>query len=342
MLIQYKCPNCGSDMGFDTESGALSCESCGREDNIETFDDDYITRTFTEEEAVEYQCENCGAAVVTDADTTATSCSFCGSSAVIADRLSGDLAPGMVIPFSINKEDAKKAFRKWCKKGRFTPRKFMYANRIKKITGMYVPFWIYDLGSQMKINAVGTKVRTYTRGDYVYTETKYFDIKRDMDIYFNKVPADASVKMNDELMDLLEPFHYKDLKDFKTPYLAGYLAEKYNLDDDALYERVKQKVTPSIRSYAEQTMRGYTKVMKRQDTLHINNLKSTYVLFPVWMVYYDYEQQEHTFAMNGQTGKVVGKPPISKGKLAVWAASIAASSFAVLKVAAFAMGGVLW
>ena len=32
------------------------------------------------------------------------------------------------------------------------------------------------------------------------------------------------------------------------------------------------------------------------------------------MVYYDYDQSEHTFAMNGQTGKVVGKPPLSFGK----------------------------
>src|SRR5690625_4463785 len=101
-------------MGFDSESGTLSCSSCGRKDNIEEFPDDYIKNTFTEEEAKEYHCENCGAHVITDMDTTATSCSFCGAGVVLGDRLTGDLAPGKVIPFTISKDEARAAFQKWC------------------------------------------------------------------------------------------------------------------------------------------------------------------------------------------------------------------------------------
>src|SRR5699024_11852653 len=68
--------------------------------------------------------------------TTATSCSFCGAAVVLLDRLTGKLAPGKVIPFAISKEEARKAFKKWCKNGRFTPPGFMTADRIKNITGM--------------------------------------------------------------------------------------------------------------------------------------------------------------------------------------------------------------
>src|SRR5690606_26207903 len=124
--------------------------------------EDFITTTFSEDEAKEYYCENCGAHVVTDADTTATHCSFCGAGVVLADRLSGDLAPAKVIPFTISKEEAIAAFKKWCKNGRLTPKGFMSADRIKKITGIYVPFWMYDLNSKAKVSALGTKVRTYT------------------------------------------------------------------------------------------------------------------------------------------------------------------------------------
>ena len=342
LLVHYKCPNCGDDMAFDSDSGALLCSSCGREDDIESFSDEFITRKFEEDEAKEYQCNNCGATVITEQDTTATSCSFCDAAVVLADRLSGDLAPAMVIPFSISKEEAEKAFRKWCKNGRFSPTDFMQANRVKNITGMYVPFWMYDLNSKVTLDAVGTKVRKYTRGDYIYTETKYYDVYRDINLYYNRVPVDASSKMNDEVMDKLEPYQYKDLKDFKTPYLAGYIAEKYNYDDEALLPRVKSKVKRFIQTYVNSTVSQYTSLREKRQQVKTKNVKSAYVLFPIWMVYYDYDKQEHTFAMNGQTGKIIGKPPISKRKVITWVSGISATTFIALKSIAYIMGGVLW
>lgn len=329
-------------MAFDSDSGNLNCSSCGHQDDIATFDDTYIIKEFVQEETKEYHCDNCGAVVLTDSDTTATSCSFCGAGVVLADRLSGELAPAKVIPFKISKSQAQEAFRKWCKNGRFTPHGFMTADRIKNITGMYVPFWIYDLESDIKVEAVGTKVRTYTRGDYIYTETKYYDIYRDLDLFHRKVPVDASEKMNDEMMDKLEPYHYTDLVEFKMPYLTGFLAEKYNYDDKELLPRAKAKISSYIQSYLHSTMSGYSSVSKKREHIATKQVNGFYVLFPVWMVYYDYDKQEHTFAMNGQTGKVVGKPPISKGKVFRWGAAISASLFIFIKVVAGLVGGVWW
>jgi len=329
-------------MSFDAESGKLSCPSCGHQDDIEQLDDEFITKELSEDEASEYQCENCGAVVLTDQDTTATSCSFCGAGVVLGDRLTNKLAPAKVIPFTISKEEAQKAFKKWCKNGRFTPRGFMTADRIKNITGMYVPFWIYDLHSDIHVKAVGTKVRSYRRGDYIYTETKYFDIRRDLNAYYEKVPVDASEKMNDQTMDLLEPYDYKDLKAFNMAYLTGFLAEKYNFTDKDLLPRAKQKIDDYIQSYIRSTMLGYSSISMKRKDIQTTQKKGSYVLFPVWMVYYDYEQHEHTFAMNGQTGKVIGKPPLSKGKVVSWFAGMSASLFVALKIAGSLIGGVWW
>ncbi|WP_062104945.1 TFIIB-type zinc ribbon-containing protein [Bacillus niameyensis] len=342
MVIQYKCPNCGDDMVFDSESGTLSCGSCGRQDTIENFPDQHITTTFSEDEAKEYHCKNCGAVILTDADTTATTCSFCGAGVVLADRLSGILAPAKVIPFTISKEEARQAFRTWCKKGLLTPKKFMEANRIKGITGMYVPFWLYDLNSKVQVHATGTKVREYTRGDYIYTETKYYDVYRNINLDYHKVPVDASEKMNDKIMDRLEPYNYAELKDFKTPYLAGYIAEKYNYDDKELLPRVKSKVSGFVESYISSTMGGYSSVSYQSKQIDTKKKHSDYVLFPIWMFYYDYNKEEHIFAMNGQTGKIVGKPPLSYAKAAGWFSGIAGSTFITLKIISFIMGGGFW
>lgn len=342
MILHYKCPSCGSDMTFDPKSGGLSCQSCGEHENIETYPEQLITTIFSEDEAKEYHCENCGAVLLTLAETTATSCSFCGAGVVIADRLSGHLAPAKVILFTISKEEAIKSFKKWCQNGLLTPKGFMNADRIKSVTGMYVPFWLFDLNSKVQVRAVGTKVRTYTSGDYIYTETKYYDVFRDINLNYVKIPVDASEKMNDELMDRLEPYLYDQLKDFKTPYLAGYIAEKYNYTDEELLPRAQDKISGYVDSYISSTLSNYHSIDYKDKKIDTKNVKSDYALLPVWMVSYDYNQSEHIFAMNGQTGKVVGEPPISKEKVVTWFSGIALGILLVLKGTSFMMGGGFW
>lgn len=376
-VVHYKCPNCGADMAFDSNTGMLRCASCGRTDNIgkatgnpdpsdddsikyEMDEEDILARdsgfendyedpsdtdepshhsTFQGDEATEYHCKNCGAVLITDAQTTATTCSFCGAGVVIGDRLTGSLAPAKVIPFSISKEQAQDAFKQWCKKGLLTPRDFMTADRIKNITGIYVPFWLYDVNGRGEAEATCTRVRTYTKGDWIYTETKYYHVYRKVDLNYSRIPCDASKKMDDNMMDKIEPFHYDNLKDFQMPYLAGYISEKYDFDDEQMLPRIKSRVSDYVDSYIRSTINGYNTVSFIRKDINVRKKRADYTLLPVWMVCYDYRQAEHIFAMNGQTGKIVGKPPLSKGKIAAWFAGISAGSFLIFRVLTMILGG---
>ena len=342
MIVHYKCPSCSNDMVFEPETGDLACPSCKREENIEQYPENLKTTTFSEGEAKEYNCNNCGAVLITTEDTAATHCSFCGAGVVIADRVSGSLAPAMVIPFTITQEQATQAFKKWCQNGLLTKKGFMTKERLKSITGMYVPFWMYDLNSKVEVHAEGTIIRTYSDSEYNYTETKFYDVSRKINLTYLKIPVDASEKMNDTLMDKLEPYLYDELKDFKTPYLAGYIAEKYNYTDDELLPRAKDKISDYIESYISSTTSEYHTVIYKDKEIDTRNVKSYYVLLPVWMITQDYENAEYTFAMNGQTGKVVGKPPLSKFKIAAWFSGITAGTMLVLKTISYAMGGGFW
>jgi DNA-directed RNA polymerase subunit RPC12/RpoP len=341
-VITYKCPNCGGGMAYDSESGKLSCASCGRQDDIEGFSGPLNHAAFEGNEARQYQCTSCGAVLMTDADTVATSCSFCGSNVVLGDRLTGQLAPDKVIPFSISKQEAQAAFKKWCKNGLMTPGGFMTADRIQSITGLYVPFWLFDLHNDIEVHAHGTKVRSYMSGDYMYTETQHYEVYRGIVLDYMKIPVDASEKMNDELMDKLEPFPYDQLKEFKAPYLTGYVAEKYNYNEGETYPRARGKVDDYIESYIRSSMSGYATLTYTNKNVQTSTLKADYALLPVWVVHYDYNKKRYTFAMNGQTGKVVGKPPISNGKVLGWFAGIFAAGFAVMKGIQIAMGGGIW
>ena len=376
MVLNYKCKNCGADMSFDSTSGQLQCTSCGRLDDIEAmagqnvpkdathtysrdnediasehdyYDNDYYDNTdqdeptsnttFSGHEAVEYQCNNCGAAIITDQQTTAISCSFCGAGVVLSDRLAGSYAPSKVIPFTISKEQAQDMFKKWCKKGRFTPNTFMNADRIKNIAGIYVPFWLFDINGRGEVEATCTKRRSYTSGDWIYTETKYYYVYRKIDLNYLRIPCDASDKMDDKMMDKLEPYNYGNLKDFNMPYLAGYLAEKYDSDDSALLPRMKQRVNSYVDNYIANTIHGYSSVRYNRKDINIRQKNADYTLLPVWMVCYDYKDSEHNFAMNGQTGKVVGKPPISMYKVATWFLGLSGISFGLMRLFSLIAGG---
>jgi len=338
-IIQYKCPNCGGGMGFDSETGMLSCHSCGRKDNIEQNPDPLEQQVFSKDAVKEYHCSSCGSVIMTESETLATVCSFCNTAVVLGDRMSGKLAPGLVIPFSISKEKAKKAFRKWCRNGLLTPKGFMTADRIKGITGIYVPFWLYELHNKVDVYGHATKVRTYTQGDYHYTETQHFDIYRKLNLNYLRVPIDSSEKMKDKLMDRLEPFPYDQLKSFKSPYLAGFDADKYSYSETELLPRAKDKIREYIEASIAAAVSGYHSVQFTDKQINTSVKNVDYCLIPVWVIHYDYNKLDYMFAMNGQTGKVVGKPPISKAKVAAWFAGVSSASFLLLKTISWMMGG---
>lgn len=228
------------------------------------------------------------------------------------------MAPSMVIPFKVDKNSAVQAFKKWCKNGRVTPRGYLSQDRIDKMTGVYVPFFLYDCKLNTKIKADCTQVRTWTSGNTEYTETSHFDVYRDVDTEYMKVAADASLKMDDALMDKLEPFNYGELRPFVMTYLSGFMAEKYTVDEDALLQRALQRISRFAQDYVRSTMHGYSSINILSHLFCCQEKRSWYVLLPVWVMNYDYKGKKYTFAMNGQTGKVVGKPPISVGKVLAW------------------------
>ncbi len=336
-------------MFFDADSGTLKCDACGHSEKIEgvqkeeeyrAMDDSaHEDSTFQDEDVVQYQCQNCGAVVMTDKNTTATTCSFCGAPVVLGDRMTGALAPDRVIPFQITKDAAQQAFRRWRAGLTYSPKEFRTNAKLKEITGMYVPFWLYDTVGQGEGLFHCTRSHEYSEGDYDVTETMHYDVYRKADTTYRRIPADASERMADDLMDLLEPFDYSQLKPFDTPYLAGYLAEKYDYSSSDLFPRVEKRTSEYLDAYLRNSINGYHTVEMIKKDYHIHQQKADYALLPVWMAYYDYEHGEYAFAMNGETGKVAGRPPVSVPTAAAHIAGWTGVIFAVCRLITVLLGG---
>ena len=352
MLIQFKCPDCGADMTFDAQEGVLMCASCGHKEQADELkqepkyrevEDSTEASTYgSESKELQYQCQSCGAVIITEPNTTATSCSFCGSPVVLGDKLSGALSPKYVVPFKISKQNAEETFKNWSKKLKLAPADFKADMKVKSLTGMYVPFWLYDLLGQGEAKLNATKSSTHREGEYEVTETKHYEIYRQVDLTYNKVPADASKKMPDTLMNKLEPYEYNDLKKFDTPYLAGYVSERYDRDYKEEFPRVEKRAESYMDNYIRDTVKGYDTVSFSKRNYQVRQTDASYTLFPVWMAYSMHNSEEHSFFMNGQTGKIVGDTPVSKGACLAWTA-LFAFIFAIIGgiIAAVTQGGAI-
>jgi len=126
--------------------------------------------------------------------------------------------------------------------------------------------------------------------------------------------------------------------DFQTAYLAGYLADKYDVDSQQSIERANQRVRKSTEEAFAETALGYTTVVPEYSSIRLQGGKVRYALYPVWLLNTKWNDKTYTFAMNGQTGKLVGDLPADKALCRKWFAGIAA----VAGAAAFALSYLLW
>lgn len=336
-LLEYKCPCCGGAIAFDSGLQKMKCPYCDTEFEMETLKalDAQLKECGTdemnwdarendewqngeEEQLRSYVCKSCGGEIIGDADTAATSCPFCGNPVVMMQQFSGALRPDYVIPFKLDKKAAKAGLMRHLQGKRLLPKVFKDENHIDEIKGIYVPFWIFDAEAEADINYRATRVRAWSDSCYDYTETSFYSVLRGGSIGFERVPVDGSSKMPDDLMESVEPFDFSEAVDFQTAYLAGYLADKYDVNADTSIERANARIKQSTECAFADTVKGYATVTPQSSSVRFKHGRTKYALYPVWILNTTWEGKKYTFAMNGQTGKFVGDLPVDKKAYRKW------------------------
>ena len=198
------------------------------------------------------------------------------------------------------------------------PKVFKTENRIKEVKGMYVPMWLFDTDANAHMRYKTTRVRFWSDGQYDYTETSHYSVTRAGSIGFDNVPVDGSTKMEDALMESIEPFQIADAVDFQTAYLSGYLADKYDVSAEDSIERANQRIKSSTEEAFADTVHGYNSVTPVSSSINLQNGKAKYALYPVWILSTQWKGQTFTFAINGQTGKIAGDLPMDKKLYRKW------------------------
>lgn len=329
-VLDNKCPACGAKITFNPKNQMWDCEYCGSKFTLEEMqkhENASTEKANTAKKAATvkktgvdldvYRCENCGAEIMADETVTATFCVYCGSTAILKDKIDEGVIPNLIIPFKNVKEDAVTAFKKMTKNKILIPKRFKTEANIQKITGVYIPFWAYDLLAEGNISFMATDTRHWSDSSYDYTETSSYSVDKNGHFEYEKVLADASSRFNDDLMDSLEPFDYKELTEYNHAYLSGFLAEKYDVSEDVGLERAEDRTMNTCVNLVSASIPHQTKTVTTNN-INITKTGSHYIMLPVWMVNIKYKDKMYTFAMNGQTGKIIGNLPIGVLETLMW------------------------
>jgi len=376
----YDCPNCGAHLLFKPELQKLHCEYCDVSFTIEEMDSYLAQKeeeekrraaqgtdaaasdtapqpaapTSSEEKpeapqadpnqwdeaAALFMCERCGATVVTDQNTAATFCAFCGAPSIISARLENMLKPSTVIPFKITKDRALDSFFAWCKKGRLTPRDFVSQKNVEKITGRYVPFWLFDYDAKMIGDAKAVKISVASGGGKTITTTAHYDIHREQDMTWGGIPHDGSAKIDDGLMELIEPYDTEGFTPFSMEYLSGFFADKYDVHAQDLFPKMDKRVNEYLQTAFSSSIKGYDRVTSKIQNHQFNARSAKYTMMPVWFLNYKYRSKIYSFVVNGQTGKTAGDLPKSPLKiLIILIAVLIASTILCWLIGGFLLGG---
>lgn len=374
-VANYQCPACTGPLHFVGSSGKLECDYCGSSftvaeidalykdkvdeaktaadkekeaaeeraanekaeeaENTPDFADDVKNDEWNKDEISMYNCSSCGAEIISEKNTVATSCPYCGNPTVIPGQFNGGVMPDYVIPFKYDKNAAVNALTNYYKGKKLLPKVFSKQNHISEVKGIYVPFWLYDGEIYADVSMVGTNTHVHRSGEYEITETDVYNIRRAGTVPFTKVPADGSEKMDDALMDSIEPFDYSELKDFSTSYLPGFYAESYDVSKEKCLPRIKTRVETSALNIMKNSAMGYQTLTVSGSRFTMKNCKARYAFLPVWLLNTQWKGKNFQFAVNGQTGKIVGNLPVDKGRFCGWLFGLTALIGAIASVAIY-------
>lgn len=321
-----KCASCGANMHFDPETQMLSCDHCGRKESVaktvsarelSLFSD--ISKTGAEmEDSAVFSCDNCGAKVVLSGTETAAICPFCGTPHVRkAEELSG-LKPNAVLPFLFDKNKAVSYSKSWAKKKIYAPRDFKKSLTTESISGIYTPCFTFDSKTSSTYYGRVGKHRTVVVGSgknrHTQTYTVWKNISGTYFDDFNDVLISAGNKIDQKKINKLSPYETDSAREYDEKFVLGYMSYRYDREISDCWTDAKGMIDNVIRrsilSRYEYDVVDYLNVSTEHTAVTYK-----YVMLPVYVGNFKYNKKTYNFYVNGTTGKVYGKTPLSALKI---------------------------
>lgn len=324
-VTDKKCPNCGATVTWDPATLSMTCDFCGyhkelpkpEEGSKATQELDFNSAKLRQSKDWGAQkkniiCQNCGGSAMYDMTTTANTCPFCGSTSVMpVDDEEDVMAPGGVVPFEISREKAAELFKAWLKHKLFAPSAAKKSCEAKEFNGIYLPYWTFDANTTSAYRGSYGKDYKDKEGK---THTRWYDCSGIYDEFIDDQVVYASTKTTNPNIQAVSEFNFTKLRDYDPQFIAGFAAERYSLGLDDGWKSAQQFIQRRLKSNIESRIRSRynaDRVRNVQLSTSYENITFKYLLAPIWISNFKFKDQVYNFVVNGQTGRIAGKSPIS-------------------------------
>jgi DNA-directed RNA polymerase subunit RPC12/RpoP len=346
---RFPCASCGADLAWEPSSRSLHCPFCRKGTEVpaggpagERDLAGVLGGAAAPKEAAPavrvLDCSACGARVEIPPTERAGRCAYCGSTRVVEEAADPSrLRPDSVIPFAISAAGAEERFRKWIRGLWFRPNALRRGSALHELRGVMIPYWTFDAGAASEWTAmaghyywvpVPTKngVRMERRIRWVPASGNRRDAYDDLLVL-------ASRGLDAELVAKIEPFQVRALEPYRDEFLAGLSAENYAVPVDEGWTRARTRILAEQESRCAGDVPGDTH-MALQVKTQMDGKRFRLALLPVWIAAYNFRGKVFRFLVNGQTGEVQGRAPISWWKVAGLVLGILAAAGVALAIAA--------
>ena len=337
----FTCPQCGATTRYNIAAGGVACEYCGyvkpADQGVEAEpvgrdaqEFEFTVDTLDRAEQGwgvarrELTCENCGASLTLPEGAISVSCPFCASNQVnVRSAASEQLRPRFLVPFKIQQEELRNSAVAWLGKGWFHPSELASTSVVDRFSGIYLPFWTFgaDIAAVWKAQ-VGheRQERYYDSGSKTWRTRTVIDWRWEdgrVPLKIEDLVVAGSSRISLRILERLEPFNLNDLETYAPDFLAGWQAQAYDVTLPKAWEQGKAILREKAKQACREDIHS-SHVRNFSMSADFNNEVWRYILLPVYLTAYRFQNKTFQVMANGQTGVVAGQKPVAWWK--VWLA----------------------
>lgn len=334
------CPACGGAAEWNPAKQALVCPFCNTvlppplpgESGV-TAENDLAAALRAvgddergwQAEKTSVKCQSCQAISVFDSTRVGQRCDFCGSAALIPfEEIKAPIRPECLLEFKLPETAVRDLVHKWYGGRWFAPNAMRARSLTDTVRGVYIPYWTFDA----QVHADWTAEAGY----YYYVTESYTDSNGksqtrqvqktrwvpssgSIEHFFDDELVPASRGIDDKLLRKIEPFPTTtDLKPYDPGFLSGWVVEQYQIDLVAAAQNSRDIMERKTRILCSEEVPGDT-----QRNLDVASTFSgqtfKHILVPIWLIAYTYGAKTFQIVVNGYTGSIAGRHPLSWVKI---------------------------
>lgn len=338
---KFTCPACAAEANWNPAKQALVCPYCGTISPAELAADGAGIKEHDLAAALRglgadhrgwaaekrsVRCRSCEAISVLDPARAAQRCDFCGSAQLVAyEEMGSPVRPESLLPFKISETAVRESIRRWYGSHWFAPKKLTKAALTDTLRGAYLPYWTFDAHAEADWTAEAGHYyyESVTRRDAQgrtssqrVRKTRWVSASGHVSGDFDDELVPASRGVEPGLLRGIEPFPTKEVLPYDAGYLAGWVVEHYQLDLVAAAEHAREAMQAKVERACAADVPGDTHRNLRCNA-EFSRQTFKHVLCPVWLLTYTYGARTFQVVVNGATGQIAGKYPISWLKVAL-------------------------